>query len=116
MKKIISLTLAALMGLATINAAENVLDGKFKVAANKYVKFTKSNLNYNGTTKRFEIISSQYETRGSFNENISTQVNTITTTHGWQAIIIATIHLFRNIPILQVITTTNNTIGARTMP
>lgn len=83
MKKIISLTLVALMGLATINAAENVLDGKFKVAANKYVKFTKSNLNYNGTTKRFEIISSQYETRGSFNENLSSTYTGLWDLFGW---------------------------------
>ena len=57
MKKILSLTLVLLMGITAVNAADQVIPGKFKAAAgsNGYVMFAKGNMNYFGQSDVFEI-------------------------------------------------------------
>ena len=66
MKKILSLTLVLLMGITAVNAADQVIPGKFKAAAgsNGYVMFAKGNMGYSGTNHAFNIYSSTYESHG----------------------------------------------------
>ena len=73
MKKILSLSLVLLMGIASMQAAhpEKLLKGKFQTASGEYVKFASGNLNYSGSSKDFGLLSSQLETRGSWNESTS---------------------------------------------
>lgn len=84
MKKTLSLGLILLLGIANLYAgATNVRHGKFQVANNEYAKFAKSNLFYDGQTRTFTFPSTQYEVRGSFNENTSSSFNGTWDLFGW---------------------------------
>ena len=73
MKKILSLTLVLLMGITAVNAADQVIPGKFKAAAgsNGYVMFAKGNMGYSGTNHAFNIYSSTYESHGGNSQYIA---------------------------------------------
>ena len=72
MKKTLFIALALLMGIASLQAAaNNVRNGKFQVADGQYIKFAKGNLFYSGTSKSFDLPSSQYEARTTWNESTS---------------------------------------------
>ena len=73
MKKILSLSLVLLMGIACMQAAhpEKLIHGKFQVAPNEYAKFASGNLVCRGNGHTFGFLGAQYEARKSNNEGIS---------------------------------------------
>ena len=85
MKKILSLSLVLLMGIASMQAAhpEKLLKGKFQTASGEYVKFASGNLNYSGSNKDFGLLGSQHETRGSWNESTSKDWSGTWDLFGW---------------------------------
>lgn len=87
MKKIITLSMVLLMGIASMQAdaghPSKLLHGKFQTAKNSYVKFASGNLNFSGTNKQFSIFSTQYETRGDWNEGTSKDWTGVWDLFGW---------------------------------
>lgn len=85
MKKTLSIALVLLMGIATIQAQHpaKLLKGKFQTASGEYVKFASGNLSYSGSSKDFNLIGSQHETRGSWNESTSKDWSGTWDLFGW---------------------------------
>ena len=85
MKKILSLSLVLLMGIACMQAAhpEKLIHGKFQVAPNEYAKFASANLCCHGNGHTFGFLSAQYEARKSNNEAITSTWTGTWDLFGW---------------------------------